>query len=125
MSVLFNEQPLSSNDEVSKWYLDPGNRLPVDREFPVTSPDRSLLVKQNYNETTETWNLEIIDAATDKLLETLPGHSDSIEQVIFSEDGNTMVSLGGDLVIKVWRRGESWSQKLEVTADFKYMKYKY
>ncbi|NET26508.1 WD40 repeat domain-containing protein [Okeania sp. SIO1I7] len=70
------------------------------------SPDRSLLVKPNYNETTETWNLEIIDAATDKLLETLPGHSGSIQQVIFSEDGNTMVSLGGDLVIKVWRRGD-------------------
>ncbi|NEQ40230.1 MAG: hypothetical protein F6K40_29890 [Okeania sp. SIO3I5] len=110
-SVAFstNGQLLASADHggiIKLWYPHAGNRLPANREFPVTSPDRSLLVKPNYDEIRETWNLEIIDAATDKLLETLPAHSGSIEQVIFSEDGNTMVSLGGDLVIKVWRRGE-------------------
>ena len=96
----------SSDNTIKVWRPQAGNSVPANCEFPVTSPDRSLLVKANYDWRTETWNLEIIDAATDKLLETLPGHSGSIEQVIFSEDGNTMVSLGGDLVIKVWRRGD-------------------
>ncbi|MGD1716470.1 WD40 repeat domain-containing protein [Dapis sp. BLCC M172] len=96
----------SCDQTIKLWYLPALNSPHADREFPVTSPDRSLMAKPNYDETTETWNLEIIDAATKQLLQTLPAHSGSIEQVIFSEDGNTMVSLGGDLVIKVWRRGD-------------------
>ncbi len=91
---------------IKLWHSHTLHPVPVNCHFPVTSPDRSLLVKPNYDETTEKWNLEIIDTATKQLLQTLPGHSGSIEQVIFSEDSNTMVSLGGDLVIKVWRQGE-------------------
>lgn len=96
-----------SHDRTLKlWHPHTGKRAPSSSEFPVASPNREFIVKPNYDGTTETWNLEISDCATEELLQTLLGHSGCIEQVIFSEDGNVMVSLGGDLVIKVWRRGE-------------------
>ncbi|MGK7918899.1 MAG: WD40 repeat domain-containing protein [Trichodesmium sp.] len=94
----------SQDYTIQLWHSYTLNFLPASGEFRVASPGCDLILKPSYDQTTKTSNLQIIDAAVEELLITLPGHADSIEQVIFSEDGKTMIHLGADLFIKVWRR---------------------
>jgi WD40 repeat protein len=72
--------------------------------FHVLSPDWQTFVTKSLDTTSGIWDLQIRNRDTGKLLQTLPGHSGGIQQVVFSNDGQTMVSLGGDLTLKVWKR---------------------
>lgn len=74
-------------------------------KFPVSSPDEQILVEKVYDQSTKTWNLQILYAGTGELLQVLSGHSQSIKQVFFSKNGKTLVSIGGDWRIKAWQRG--------------------
>jgi WD40 repeat protein len=46
--------------------------------------------------------IKIWDLKTNSLLNTLEGHTDSINSVCFSKDGNILASGSSDKTIKIW-----------------------
>ncbi|MCJ1329364.1 hypothetical protein MMC10_006043, partial [Thelotrema lepadinum] len=61
------------------------------------------------------------DAATGSLLQTLEGHSDWVNSVAFSHDGQRIVSGSGDKTVKVWDAATgSLLQTLEGHSDSVY-----
>jgi len=61
------------------------------------SPDNSVLAIGNGNQT-----LQIVDAATGKLLTTAKGHRDWLLDVAFRPDGGAVASTSGDGTVRVW-----------------------
>jgi WD40 repeat protein/tetratricopeptide (TPR) repeat protein len=61
------------------------------------SPDGKTLAVASYGGTVQLW-----DAATGKLLETLKGHPSAVNAVAFSPDGRTLASGGVDQTVRLW-----------------------
>ncbi|MGF1986492.1 MAG: hypothetical protein RMY62_001215 [Nostoc sp. ZfuVER08] len=106
-TITFNDNILLCKDTdnvLHVWNIETGEKLPSCSKDSILIPDKHTLCTIIEDETTGIWDLQIRNRETGKLLQTLPGHSGGIEQVVFSNDGQTMVSLGGDLTLKVWKR---------------------
>ena len=86
----------------------------------IFSPDNAILIVGFWGGTIELW-----DVATGEILTTLDGHSVSVENVTFSPDHKTLMSVGGDGVILFWdwdkvlasARGEDQQQESEVNLS--------
>ena len=59
--------------------------------------DPSLLVNGQYSGKIELWDL-----TNRNKLNTLDGHTNGVDQLVFSNDGKTMASIGGEGTILVW-----------------------
>ena len=57
-----------------------------------------VLASGSFDDTIKLWNVK-----TGKLLQTLEGHSISVNSVAYSPDGQTLASGSGDDTIKIWR----------------------
>ena len=74
----------------------------ADRAYPKPtaarlSPDDSVLAIGNGNQT-----LQLVDAATGKLLATAKGHRDWLLDVAFRPDGGALASSSADSTVRVW-----------------------
>ena len=49
--------------------------------------------------------INLWDAITGELLETLNGHSSDVFSVVFSQDGRSLASGSNDKTINIWRAG--------------------
>ncbi|MDE5097706.1 MAG: hypothetical protein O4861_04905, partial [Trichodesmium sp. St16_bin4-tuft] len=47
--------------------------------------------------------INLWDAVTGELLETLNGHSSDVFSVVFSQDGRSLASGSNDKTIKIWQ----------------------
>jgi WD40 repeat protein len=84
--------------------LDSGDRV---REFSqghrdalygvAFSPDSQRLGTAGYDRLIQLW-----DAKTGKLLNTLKGHNGAVYGIAFSPDGKVLASAGGDSSVKLW-----------------------
>jgi len=84
--------------------LDSGDRV---REFRqghrdalygvAFSPDGQRLGTAGYDRLIQLW-----DAKTGKLLNTLKGHNGAVYSIAFSPDGKVLASAGGDSSVKLW-----------------------
>lgn len=70
--------------------------------------DPSLLVNGQYS-----GNIELWDMTNRNKLNTLDGHTNGVDQFIFSNDGKTMASIGGEGTILVWDWEEIRQSSLE------------
>ena len=70
--------------------------------------DESLLVNGQYSGKIELWDL-----TTRNKLTTLDGHTNGVSQLVFSDDGKTMASIGGEGTILVWDWEEIRKSSLE------------
>ena len=61
------------------------------------SPDNSVLLAGLRN-----GSIELFDMATGEKISTLDGHTATVETLVFSPDGKTLVSTGQDGIILVW-----------------------
>ncbi|MCF2146257.1 hypothetical protein IQ276_007285 [Desmonostoc muscorum LEGE 12446] len=105
-TIAFNDSIVICEDTdnvLHLWNLETGEKLPSRSKDSILIPDKQTLCTIIEDETTGICDLQIRNRDTGKLLQTLPGHSGGIKQVVFSNDGQTMVSLGGDLTLKVWK----------------------
>ena len=68
------------------------------------SPDDTVLLAGLRN-----GRIELFDMTTGKKINTLSGHTSTVEVLVFSPDGKTLVSTGQDGTILVW----DWNEALE------------
>jgi WD40 repeat protein len=61
------------------------------------SPDGSTLASASYDETVRLW-----DARSGAALQTLEGHSGTVNAVAFSPDGSTLASASYDGTVRLW-----------------------
>jgi WD40 repeat protein len=61
------------------------------------SPDFSLVATGSYDHSAKLWDLK-----TGRELATLGGHADIVSDLVFSSDGKSLVTIGGEGEIKVW-----------------------
>ena len=71
--------------------------VPYGTQSLAFSPDNTVLVAGLI-----TGGIELWDLTTGKKINTLNGHTQSVETLIFSTDGKTLVSTGRDGTILVW-----------------------
>ncbi len=60
------------------------------------SPNGNMIVSCGGN------NIHLWDSGTNQFLETLIGHTESVNSVVFSPDGETIVSVSDDGTIRLW-----------------------
>ena len=61
------------------------------------SPDNTVLVTGHYNGKIELWDL-----TTGDKLNSLDGHKNTARELVFSPDGKTLASIGGEGTILIW-----------------------
>lgn len=66
---------------------------------PVHSPHPQIIASGSDDTTIKIW-----DAARGSLLQTLFGHTKTVNSIAFSSDGKTLVSGSRDCTVKIWRR---------------------
>ena len=110
----------AGNNDIRLWDLDTGERLETlggqgwnDVNSVVFSPDGNIIASGSEGETirlasgSEGKTIRLWSPHTGLLLKTLTGHTASVNSVVFSPIGNTLISAGGDS-IRLWstRTGE-------------------
>ena len=72
------------------------------------SPDDTVLLAGLRN-----GSIELFDLTTGEKIETLNGHTQAVETLVFSPDGKTLVSTGQDGTILVW----DWEEALKSSSE--------
>ncbi len=94
-----------SDGEITIWDARTGDRLRQFRagRFPsvIFSPDGKTLAVLDHG-TGDNQALRLRDATSGTELHELRGHQDQIHQVVFSQDGKTLISTGDDKTIRFW-----------------------
>jgi WD40 repeat protein len=80
--------------------------------FNPTDPDQVITASEDA--TLKRWNLR------GELLQTLVGHTNYVNGLSFSPDGNLIASGGGDDTVKLWQRWEQTLQTLTGHTDWVY-----
>jgi WD40 repeat protein len=68
------------------------------------SPVDRTLVSGSWDITEEGWTVKLWDTSSQKLLQTLPKHHDTIRTLTFSRDGKLFASASWDGAVKVWTK---------------------
>ena len=72
------------------------------------SPDGSILLSGNRDGI-----IQLRDSTTGKIISNLSGHTNSLSELVFSEDGTTLASSSGDGTILVW----DWNRVLNESGN--------
>jgi WD40 repeat protein len=76
----------------------------------AVSPDGAIIATAAGYETTQ---IHVSSTETGKLLATLEGHRDWVCDLVFSHNGETLVSTSGDQTVRLWDAG-SWKSKATI-----------
>jgi len=68
------------------------------------SPVDGTLASGSWDTTVSSWTVKLWDEDGQKLLQTLPQHSDTIRTLAFSRDGKMIASASWDGTVKVWTK---------------------
>lgn len=96
----------ANNGEISVFDAPTGSLINKVQAHPSLSlnvlrliPNTDLLASAGTDKIIKTWNLDDLSP-----IQSLPGHTADINQIVFDQEGRYMISAGKDKTFKIWRK---------------------